>query len=213
MTATGRYAIAAAAFAAIGLGAGAWLTLSESGKDEIYASCNDSVVTGGATLGGPFELISETGATVTEAGVMTRPTFVYFGYTFCPDVCPVDAANMAQAVTLLAEQGASANIVFVTIDPARDTAEVLSEFTDALHPEMLGLTGSDEQIAAAAKAFRVYYNKAESDDPEYYLMDHSANIYLMGPGNEFLDFFRRGMTPEQMAETAACYVRAFEENS
>jgi protein SCO1/2 len=212
MTATGRYAIAAAALTTIGLGVGAWFALS-GGEGGIYADCNDSVATGGATLGGPFELVSETGKTVTEAEVMTRPTFVYFGYTFCPDVCPVDAANMAQAATLMAEQGAPANTVFVTIDPERDTPEVLAEFTDALHPDMLGLSGSAEQIAAAAKTFRVYYNKADSDDPEYYLMDHSANIYLMGPGNVFLDFFRRGMTPDQMAEKAACYVRAFEANT
>ncbi|MGB0504588.1 MAG: SCO family protein [Pikeienuella sp.] len=212
MTGTGRYAMAAAAVTAIGLGAGAWFALS-GGDEGIYADCSDSVATTGATLGGPFELVSETGATVTEADVITRPTFVYFGYTFCPDVCPVDAANMAQAATLLAEQGSPANTIFVTIDPARDTPEVMAEFTDALHPDMLGLTGSDEQINAAAKEFRVYFAKAESDDPEYYLMDHSANIYLMGPGNEFLDFFRRGMTPDQMAEKAACYVRAFEANT
>ena len=115
---------------------------------------------------------------------------------------------MAQAASIAGENGDAVNTVFVTIDPARDTPEVVADFTELMHPDMIGLTGSEEQIAAAAKAYKVYYQKAESDDPEYYLMDHSAFIYLMAPGEGFLQVYRRGEEPEAIAENVGCFVDA-----
>ncbi len=205
MPSTQTFALAAAAIVVAGLGVGAFFAMS---ADDRFAECGGGMATGGATIGGPFTLVSETGETVTDADVITRPTLMYFGYTFCPDVCPVDVAVMAQAATILEEEGAPVNTAFVTIDPARDTPEVVAGFTELMHPDMIGLTGSDEQVAAAAKAYKVYYQKAEGDDPEYYLMDHSAFIYLMAPGEGFLQVYRRGEAPEAIARNVSCFVDA-----
>ena len=170
-------------------------------------SCAAGATVAGADIGGPFELVSESGGMVTDAEVITEPTLVYFGYTFCPDICPLDVARNASAVDLLAERGHEVRPVFVTVDPARDTPEVLAEFTDHMHPEMIGLTGSDEQVKAAADAYRVYFSRS-GEDPDYYLMNHSTFTYLMLPEQGFSGFFRRDAAPEEIAEQVACVLEA-----
>ncbi len=177
-----------------------------AGSDDQFAECRTSMVAGGSgAIGGPFELVNARGETVTDADVITEPSILYFGYTFCPDICPYDTARNAQAVDLLAEQGISATPVFITIDPERDTPEVVGEFASYVHPKMVGLTGSADQIKAASKAYRTYYKKQDSID-EYYLVDHSTMSYLVLPEHGFVEFFRRETTPEQMAETTACFI-------
>lgn len=205
MPSTKTYAISAALLVAVGLGAGAWY-LTTAGGD--FADCGGGISTGGATIGGPFTLVSETGETMTSDQVIDGPTLVYFGYTFCPDVCPVDAAVMGQATDLLAERGYEVKPVFVTIDPERDTPEVLADFTANVHPKMLGLTGSPEAVAKAADAYKVYHAKQDSEDPDYYLMDHSAFTYLMTKGDRYLAIFRHGEAAEAIAERASCYLDA-----
>lgn len=177
-----------------------------NGREDEFASCSASSVAGG-DIGGPFELVSETGATVTDTDVITKPSLVYFGYTFCPDVCPLDASRNAEALDLLKERGVDANALFISIDPDRDTPEVLAEFTDVMHPDMIGLTGSAQQVKAASQAYRTYYQK-QPGDPDYYLVDHSTFTYLVLPEKGFVEFFRRETTPEQMADTVACYAAA-----
>ena len=103
----------------------------------------------GATIGGPFELVDRKGEPVTDADVLNRPALVYFGYTFCPDVCPFDMARNALAADLLAEQGHDIAVVFISVDPERDTPEVLGQYADDMYPEMTALTGSAEQVKAA----------------------------------------------------------------
>ena len=169
-----------------------------------FAQCREGVV-GGGDIGGPFTLISETGETVTDAQVITQPTLIYFGYTFCPDVCPLDNARNAEAVDILEEKGLVVTPVFITIDPARDTPEVMAEITADLHPRMIGLTGSTEQVKAASQAYKTYFKKQSED--EYYLMDHSTFTYLMLPGTGFADFFKRDATPDQMADRVACFLK------
>ena len=159
---------------------------------------------GAATIGGPFTMTDHTGATVTDAEVIDGLTLVYFGYTFCPDVCPFDTANMAQATEILEERGIEATPVFVTVDPARDTPQALSDFVGALHPRMVGLTGTPEQTQAIAKAYKAYYAK-QGDDPEVYLMDHSTFTYLMAPDGSFLDVFRRDVPPAEVADRVQCF--------
>lgn len=163
---------------------------------------------GGATIGGDFSLMSETGEIVTREDVISRPTFVYFGYTYCPDFCPLDTANMARAVDLLAEYGEETGLLFITIDPERDTPEVLSAYTDSFHDRMIGLTGSAEQVEQAAKAYKVYY--AKNEDPAYseYLMSHSTFTYLVDGAGEYLTHFSHGTSPEEMAEQTACILRS-----
>jgi protein SCO1/2 len=173
------------------------------------AGCRASVVAGGAgQIGGPFTLVTETGATVTDADVITRPTLLYFGYTFCPDVCPLDTVRNAEAVDILTADGYDVQAAMISVDPERDTPEVMASFTDNVHPDMLGLTGTPEQTDAAARAYRVYYRiNREGDDP-YYLVDHSAFTYLVLPGQGFVEFFNRETTPQEMATRAECFIDA-----
>ncbi|MGR3783699.1 MAG: SCO family protein [Albimonas sp.] len=198
-------AFAGLAVAVAGLGAGAWFAFGPSQGDDRFAECRASAVApGAATIGGPFTMTDHTGATVTDAEVIDGLTLVYFGYTFCPDVCPFDTANMAQATEILEERGIEATPVFVTVDPARDTPQALSDFVGALHPRMVGLTGTPEQTQAIAKAYKAYYAK-QGDDPEVYLMDHSTFTYLMAPDGSFLDVFRRDVPPAEVADRVQCF--------
>lgn len=205
MTRTGLYAIGATSVAGLGLLAGVWFaTMGGAGGDDPYAQCREGQVAGGS-IGGPFTLVDENGATVTDAEVITAPTIIYFGYTFCPDICPMDSQRNAFALEVLEERGIMANALFISIDPARDTVDVVRDFTDNFHPRMLGLTGSEEQVAAASRAYRTFYQKEEGGDPEFYLVNHSTFSYLAMPGTGFVDFFTRETTPEQMADRVACF--------
>jgi protein SCO1 len=171
-----------------------------------FAACSGGQVAGGS-IGGPFTLVDQTGATVTDAEVFTKPSVLYFGYTFCPDVCPLDTMRNAQAVEILDERGIEATPVFITVDPARDTPEVLAGYAENFHDRMIGLTGTEEQVAAASQAYRTYYRKQDGDS-DYYLVDHSTFSYLVLPDIGFVEFFRRDTTAEAMADTVACYVDA-----
>ena len=201
---TSTLAVAAAAVALAGV-AGMALAPLWSGQDA-FADCRDGQVAGG-DIGGPFTLVDTQGEEVTDAEVMTKPSVLYFGFATCPDVCPLDLARNAQAVDLLEQRGIEATPVFVTIDPERDTPEVVGAYANAFHPRMVGLTGSPEQVDAAARAYRVYYAK-QGDDPETYLMDHSSFSYLVLPEHGFVDFVDRDEPPEVVADRLQCFVDA-----
>lgn len=196
-------AIAAAVVVAGFLAVIGWMTLGGGGSGDQFAQCRASTVAG--DLGGPFELINAKGETVTDAEVITEPSVIYFGYTFCPDVCPLDVDRNAQAVEILEERGKRVTPIFITIDPERDTPEVVGEFAEVMHPRMIGLTGTPEQIKAASQAYRTYYKAHPPVDGEY-LVDHSTFSYLVMPEVGFVDYFRREVGPEQMADQLACYV-------
>jgi protein SCO1/2 len=202
---TKLYASVAAAAVAAFLGASAWYVLSHRGNDT-FADCRQGQVAGG-DIGGPFTLVNTAGQTVTDAEVLTKPTLVYFGYTFCPDVCPLDMARNVEAVDKLDAQGIDVTPVFITIDPERDTAEALADYASNLHPKLVALTGSPAQVQTASQAYKTFYKKHDTGD-EFYLMDHSTFTYLMLPGTGFVDFFRREITSDQMAESVACFVQA-----
>ena len=172
-------------------------------QDARTASCSATTVAG--DLGGPFTLVNGASETVTDQQVITGPTLIYFGYTYCPDVCPLDVDRNAAAVEVLEERGKSVTPVFITIDPARDTPEVVRDFAAAMHPRMIGLTGSAEQVAQASKAYRTFY-KAHPPVEGEYLVDHSTFSYLVTPEDGFVEFFRRELTPEQMADKIGCFV-------
>lgn len=193
-----------AAAAVVGMVGGlfAYGQLARSG--DRYADCRAGAV--GGDIGGPFTLQNPAGQLVTDADVITKPSLVYFGYTFCPDVCPLDNARNAEAVDILEERGFDVNPVFISIDPARDTPEVMGDFAANLHPKMIALTGTEEQVKAASQAYKTYYRKQNSDDPDYYLVDHSTFTYLILPETGFVDFFKRDDTGEQMAERTACFL-------
>ena len=192
--------IAAVVFVAAGLGL-TWL-LGNRGTD--ISQCSSSTVIGG-DIGGPFELVNGRGETVTDADVITEPSLVYFGYTFCPDVCPFDVARNADAIDILSERGISATPVFITIDPERDTPEIVGDYAFNMHEKMIALTGSAEQIAAASAAYKTYY-KAQKDGTDEYLVDHSTFTYLVLPETGFVEFFRRDDTAEQIADKTQCFI-------
>ena len=202
------YAVTAAT-AVVALVGATWFVTS--GDVDAFAECRAGAVgTGVASIGGPFELIDETGKTVTEKDVITKPTLVYFGYTFCPDVCPLDNARNAEAMRILDDKGYDVQAAFVSVDPDRDTPEVLAEFTSYMHDDMIGLTGTPEQVKAASQAYKTYFRKQEPEEgqEEYYLVDHSTFTYLMFPESGFADFFKRDETSASMADRVGCFIDA-----
>lgn len=155
-------------------------------------------VTGEALVGGPFQLTDHTGRAVTDQDFLGQNLLIYFGFTYCPDVCPTELAKVAAAVDLLPPD-ANVTPVFITIDPERDGVEEMKAYVEAFHPKMVGLTGTPEQIRAVAKAYRVYYAKAATGGATDYLMDHSSIIYFMGEDGKYIAHFTMNTTPEEMA--------------
>ena len=165
----------------------------------------------GAQIGGPFTLVDQDGRTVTEKDFGGRYKLVYFGYTFCPDVCPLDVQKLATAMRTFQKQdparAAKVVPVFVTVDPERDTTPVLKEFVTAFHPRLVGLGGSVAQVDAAKKTYRVYSMKAGPEGSKDYLVDHSTMMYLMGPDGAPISFTDHTGTADQIAADLDKYVR------
>lgn len=157
---------------------------------------------GAALIGGPFELVDHEGRVVRESDFRGRLMLVYFGYTWCPDVCPTELQTMSAALDLLGEDAAQVVPIFITIDPERDRPEVMADYRAHFHPSLVALTGSPQQVAAAAKAYRVYYAKGPSEDgdSDAYLMDHSSFVYLMDRKGGYLAHFGPGAAPDAMAK-------------
>lgn len=152
-------------------------------------------VSGQAALGGPFTLEDTKGNVVTEAVLNGHYSLVYFGYTFCPDICPLALQNMTQALQMAGPVADDVLPVFITIDPARDTKEVIASYLGHFHPKMIGLTGTPEQIAAAESTYRVYAAKsAGSEGKPDYLMDHTGYIYLMDKQGKYVAHFPKDAT-------------------
>lgn len=164
-------------------------------------------VAGKALVGGPFTLTDQNGQAVSEKTYAGRHTLVYFGYTYCPDVCPLGLQVIGEALDIYGEKGGDTSKVvplFITVDPERDTVEVMKGYVENFHPAMQGLTGSVDQITQVAKAYRVYYAKVKDEDSSAdYLMDHTAITYLMGPDGGYVGHFGHTVTPEKMAEKLA----------
>jgi protein SCO1/2 len=166
-------------------------------------ACGSSVVAGGqGSIGGSFELVDHNGVEVTEKDVINGLTLIYFGYTYCPDICPLDTQRNLTTVDILDEQGVDITPVFITIDPERDNISALNDYVQASHERLIGLTGSLEQIQTASKAYKTFFRK--NGDGEDYLLDHSTFSYLMDKSG-FLQFFRRDLEPEEVAKTILCF--------
>ena len=139
---------------------------------------------GNASVGGPFTLVDDNGATVTDKTLAGKPYAIYFGYTFCPDVCPTTLLDMSRWIGKLGPAADKLNYVFVTIDPDRDTPQLLHTYLSSFDKHIRGFTGTPEQIAAIARDYRVYYKRFPGDDGNY-TMDHSSIVYLMGADGRF----------------------------
>jgi protein SCO1 len=136
-------------------------------------------------IGGPFTLVDDMGAPVTETALAGKPSVMYFGYTFCPEVCPTTLTDLSRWIQQLGSNADKLNYVFVTVDPQRDTPEVMHAYVSTFDKHIRGLTGTAEQIAKIAEEYRVYYKRIPTTDGDY-VMDHSAIIYLMGAKGNFV---------------------------
>lgn len=171
---------AAVLLIAAGLGGYAWMNrhLAQPGG------------TGVALVGGPFSLTDQDGRRVSEKDFLGKHMLVFFGFTYCPDICPTELQVMTAALDALGPDAEKIQPVFVSVDPERDTPAVLKSYVANFSPRLVGLTGTPEEIAAMAKAYRVYYAKSgNQSSPEDYLVDHSSIIYLMGPDGRFIRHF------------------------
>jgi protein SCO1/2 len=182
--------IAAAAITAAGLG---YLYLNRQGPGAV----------GGIAIGGPIHLTDQNGAKFDSASLAGKPYAVFFGYTHCPDVCPTTLSDIAQATDEIGGPAKDFTTLFVTIDPERDTVPVMKEYMSNFTAKAIGLTGTPDEVAAAAKAFRVYYKKVPTSDGGY-SMDHTAVLYLMDSHGEFRSIV-------SYAEDHDAYVRKIKE--
>lgn len=155
---------------------------------------------GEALVGGPFQLVNQDGRPVDQSVLKGKWSVVFFGFTYCPDICPATMQAVRGAVDLLGANGKDVQIVFVSVDPGRDKPRVLKDWLDALDlpASTLGLTGTPEQVAATAKAYRVVYER--QGDGADYQVNHSTVAYLMNPDGRFDRVLAYGLTPEQMAD-------------
>jgi protein SCO1/2 len=179
-----------------------------TGADMPAPSAGGIQLAQGVALGGPFTLVDHTGRTVTEGDFAGRSMLVYFGFTYCPDVCPTELGTIAAALDAMGPAAERVTPVFVSIDPERDTPAALADYVSRFHPRMVGLTGSTEQVAQAARAYRVYYAKVRPRDSTDYLMDHSSFIYLVGPDGRVRSLFRPETSPEAIAAAVTAQLRA-----
>ena len=149
----------------------------------------------GATIGGPFTLTSMDGQTVHDTDYRGKYMLIYFGYTYCPDMCPTGLQGVAHILDQLGPDAAKVAALFITIDPTRDTPEKMKEYSMSFHPQIVGLTGTPQQIADVAKAYQTYYAKGEKVDENDYLMDHSSLIYVMDDQGKFVGAFDETADP------------------
>ncbi|WP_334128014.1 SCO family protein [Sneathiella sp.] len=179
--------------AAIGL----WMAgaLPTPGKE---GGSRSTLVVGVPQIGGSFSLLNHEGVRVTDEDYKGKLALVFFGFTHCPDVCPTELQTISVAMEALGEDAAEVVPLFITVDPERDTVPLMAEFVEAFHPSVVGLTGTPEEIGEVMKKYRVYAQKRDEQDKEYYLVDHSAYTYLMGRDGELITVFSFGVTPEEM---------------
>lgn len=166
----------------------------------------------GASIGGPFTLLDQDGRQVSERDFAGRWRLIYFGYAFCPDICPTDLAFLGRGLAAFEATapapGAKVAPIFITIDPARDTPAAIKPFVAAFHPRLVGLTGTQAQIDAVTRAYGIYAKKMETGDPDAYLMDHSAMVYLFDPAGRPVAFLpHQGLSADAVTQLLATHVR------
>jgi cytochrome oxidase Cu insertion factor (SCO1/SenC/PrrC family) len=168
-------------------------------ESESVPGLGRTVTTGQALVGGPFRLVDQNGKSVSDQDFRGHAMLIYFGYSFCPDVCPTTLQVMADAIGKLGDKAARVTPVFITIDPERDTPKVLKEYMAAFGPNFVGLTGTPEQIQAVEKRYRVYAEKKPLAGGKYG-MDHSSVLYLMGPDGRLVTYYDEAISPDNLAK-------------
>jgi protein SCO1/2 len=194
-----------AAFAALMLAGIASPPAAQTSSSRSAAELMDAVMWNREPIGGPFALVGQDGKPRTDADFRGKLLLVYFGFTYCPDVCPTDLQNIGLALDQLGPAGEKIQPLFITVDPERDTVEHLRDFVPMFHPRLIGLTGNAAAIHAAAEAYRAFYAKVllKGDD---YTVDHSSFIYVVGADGHYLGFLPPGTSPDRIAEAIRRYV-------
>lgn len=171
----------------------AWIMISQ-------APPQSALATGKALVGGPFSLVDGTGKRVTEKDFAGRKMLVFFGFTSCPDVCPGGLQVIASALEKLGTKSDKVAPLFITLDPERDTPAKVAEYAKSFSPKLTGLSGTPEEVTAAAKAYRVYYKKVPGSDASTYTLDHTSIIYLMDESGQYLAHYPYPVTVDELAK-------------
>ncbi len=186
------------AVAVLALGTTAWILGSRLTQEKTPAG--ESIVSVPADMRGPFDLIDHNGRRTTEADFKGEKVLLYFGYTFCPDICPTSLQDMSAALDLLGSDGEKIRPLFITVDPDRDTQAHMADYVALFHERLTGLTGPKERTDAVARSFRVYHSIRTDIDPVDYPVDHSSYTYLLDEDWNLMLVFRHGTSPEIMAQ-------------
>jgi protein SCO1 len=185
-----------------------YTTTFDKRKEEIIQQIPRQGAAGRAAVGGPFSLVDSKNRPFTDKDLLGSFALVYFGFTFCPDICPDELDKITDGLNLADKDSPNVLVqpVFISIDPERDTPEVVGTYLQDFHPRFIGLTGTVEQVKAAARAYRVYYHKTNETNGDY-LVDHSIIMYMIDPNGDFLTFFGRNNTAEDIAEVVGRNIR------
>jgi protein SCO1/2 len=172
---------------------------TEENRRADAARLMNELMSGKAKVGGPFTLTDQYGNPRSLRDFQGKVVLLYFGYAFCPDVCPTDLAAMAQAVRTLGTEGEKLQLVFITLDPERDTQELLRNYVAAFHPRFVALRGTEDEVRRVATSYKVYFEKVTPPGSSAYLIDHMAFVFLLDRDGKYLAFFPPGTSAERMA--------------
>lgn len=190
--------VAALAILSFAIGGLAAMAVIPQGRERFFSGMPSA---GKALVGGPFTLVDHTGRTVTDKDFRGRYMLVYFGFTYCPDVCPSGLQIIAGALQKIGPKADKLTPLFITVDPERDTAAQMAEYVKSFDPRLIGLTGTPAQIEAVAKAYRVYYKKvADEKSTGGFTIDHTALMYLMDPKGVYVSHFSHTISADALAE-------------
>jgi cytochrome oxidase Cu insertion factor (SCO1/SenC/PrrC family) len=178
---------------------------SAEGEQQTAAEMMDDLMYGRGTVGGPFTLTDQDGRRRSDSEFRGKLMIVYFGYTFCPDVCPADLMAITQALDALGPEAASIQPIFITVDPQRDT-RVLKDYVAAFHPSLVALIGSPDEIRRVANSYKAFYARVPGERGGDYSIDHTGIIYLMGREGEYLGFMPPQTGPEKLTEVLRKYL-------
>jgi protein SCO1/2 len=175
----------------------AWVQMHQDPAAQVIKPAAQTMA--GADIGGPFSLVDQDGKTVTDKDFAGQWTLVYFGFSYCPMICPTELQKIAKALNDMGPAGEKIQPIFITTDPGRDTPDVMKKYVEQFHPRLIGLTGDAEQVKSVQRTYRVYAKKIQTEENTEYTMDHSSFIYLMNPEGKLVSIYRTTDTADFIA--------------